>query len=160
MKNIKFLVHPERERHAWAWQKNSVTILESTIASSLLYEVTVQTVGITAKMHVKSQDGKHNYEFPIPIAEACAILTTAEHARVMDRTRYTVTLEEFTGHVSTYHGSNAGLVLATFPEKTFLKRELPAWCLKDVTHDPRFEHVALLQKPWPTFCSDFAAVLA
>lgn len=88
------------------------------------------------------------FEYPIPLADAEAMIKTLCGGRVVEKTRYRVPHEGFVWEVDEFHGANAGLVLAEIE----LEREgqpftKPAWVGQEVTEDYRYTNAWLAENP-------------
>lgn len=89
------------------------------------------------------------YEYPIPLDDAHEMLDRLCHTPLVEKTRHWV---EHTGHcweIDVFEGDNAGLVVAEIelqtPEESF---ERPVWLGAEVSHEPRYYNVCLVEHPY------------
>jgi adenylate cyclase len=88
------------------------------------------------------------YEYPVPLHEANEMV---DHlcGRSVDKTRYEVKQGKHTWEIDVFEGDNAGLVVAEIElqseDEVFGK---PAWLGEEVSHDPRYYNVCLVEKPY------------
>lgn len=95
---------------------------------------------------------RYEYEYPIPEQEANEMLDRFCAGGMIEKTRYHV---EFQGHVwevDVFAGDNAGLIVAeielTAVDEGFAR---PPWLGEEVSHDPRYYNVCLVQQPYNTW---------
>jgi len=92
---------------------------------------------------------RHEFEWPIPIGDAMSILDSLCLNPIIEKTRYEVPHMEHVWEIDEFHGENDGLVVAEIE----LSHEaeivpLPPWVGREVTHDPRYLNVNLVQHPY------------
>lgn len=92
------------------------------------------------------------FEYPIPVADAQALLALCE-GPLVDKTRYRIPLGDVVWEVDVFAGENTGLVVAEVElpseEAAF---ERPDWLGAEVTQDPRYFNSNLASHPyarWP-----------
>jgi len=89
------------------------------------------------------------YEYPIPAADARALLETLCHQPIIDKTRYEIRHAGHLWEVDEFHGANAGLVVAEIElgseQDTF---ERPPWLGDEVSDDPRYFNANLIRHPF------------
>ena len=97
------------------------------------------TVGIT----------RSEYEYPIPVADAEAMIHEFATDPVIDKTRYEIDHAGLCWEVDVFHGDNAGLVTAEV-ELTAENQvvELPPWLGREITDDRRYANSHLAAVPW------------
>jgi adenylate cyclase len=88
------------------------------------------------------------FEYPIPVADAEALLNLAPHPAI-EKTRFRIPHEECIWEVDVFEGANAGLVTA----EVELEREdqpvhVPQWVGTEVTGDPRYANASLAKHPY------------
>lgn len=88
------------------------------------------------------------FEYPIPVDDAETMLRLLCRRPLIEKTRYDVVFAGRRWVVDEFTGENTGLVLAEIelgsPDETV---ELPPWVGKDVTGDPRYLNVNLVNTP-------------
>ena len=109
-----------------------------------------------ANLNIKSNDAgicRLEYEYPIPVEDACEMLRDFCRGRVIEKTRHVVAAAE-TGlcwEIDEYHGAFAGHFTAEIeiPSADF-DFVRPEWLGVERTGDPRFTNAALAQSQrWP-----------
>ena len=71
------------------------------------------------------------------------------------RSRTKIPLGEVCWEVDEFHGDNQGLVIAEVElESEEQEIELPDWIGKDVSHDPRYLNINLIQNPFQNWKQD------
>jgi CYTH domain-containing protein len=114
--------------------------------------VRVRTVGEQGFLTIKGRTigfTRSEFEYPIPGADAVAMLDHLCGGALIEKTRHQV---EFAGRlweVDVFEGDNAGLVVAEveLPDETATVI-LPPWVGKEVSHDPRYFNSNLVQHPY------------
>lgn len=105
---------------------------------------------LTLKSHI-SDVSRHEFEYPIPLADAQTILS-AMCPMLVEKKRYRIALEGLVWEVDEFFGQNAGLIVAEVEladEAQPYTR--PDWLGAEVTHDPRYTNAHLSRHPWPTW---------
>jgi len=92
---------------------------------------------------------RSEYEYPIPLADAQAMLRELVMHSVIDKTRYRVRSGGRLWELDLFAGENAGLVMAELElgseHEIF---ELPPWVGKDVSEDSRYYNANLVRNPY------------
>jgi adenylate cyclase len=128
------------------------TLKQGYLANSSNATIRVRVAGDQAFLTVKSATvgvRRNEFEYPIPVAEAEAMLEGAVIRPVIDKVRYRVKVGEHVWDLDVFAGDNAGLVLAEVElgseDEAF---ELPAWVGAEVSGDPRYYNVNLMRHPY------------
>jgi CYTH domain-containing protein len=88
------------------------------------------------------------YEYPIPVDDAEAMLANLCRRPLIAKTRHAVAHAGRVRHVDVFEGGNAGLVLAEVElARADALVELPPWVGAEVTADPRYRNSAMLDRP-------------
>jgi adenylate cyclase len=91
---------------------------------------------------------RHEYEYPIPVTDAEALLEQREGAVIL-KLRHVVPLGDLTWEIDEFEGDNAGLVVAEVElaraDQSFAQ---PPWIGEEVTHDRRFYNADLAHRPF------------
>ena len=89
------------------------------------------------------------FEYPIPLDDAAAMLDSLCEHPLIEKTRWVVPFAGFAWEVDEFHGENAGLVVAEVELPTAeTKPELPPWVREEVSSDPRYFNSNLAKKPF------------
>ncbi|MDD2463634.1 MAG: CYTH domain-containing protein [Desulfobulbus sp.] len=93
--------------------------------------------------------GRNEYEYPIPLDEARAMLDELCPHPQIEKIRYTIPFAGFTWEVDEFFGENQGLIVAEIEleheEQSFDK---PTWVGEEVTGDKRYYNAALCKNPF------------
>jgi len=114
--------------------------------------VRVRLAGDAARLTVKGiteNATRAEYEYPIPVADAEAMLDNLCLRPLIEKRRYLVEYHGMTWEVDEFLGDNAGLVVAEIelehPQQAFDK---PDWIGAEVTDDPRYYNANLVEEPY------------
>ena len=124
--------------------------------------VRVRIEGEVAFLNIKSRElgaKRQEFEYPIPVDEAQALLMLCVGGRI-EKTRHYVTHAGHLWEIDEFFGDNAGLLVAEIElddvEETF---EKPAWAGAEATHAPRYYNLALASRPFSQWHEDERKVL-
>jgi len=122
------------------------------IAGSELASVRIRTEGEDAFINIKSATlgvTRQEYEYPVPLDEAQEILSSLCAKPLIKKTRYIVHDHGNEWEVDVFAGENEGLIVAEIElqseDQSF---ELPSWCGREVSDDPRYYNVNLAKHPY------------
>jgi len=115
--------------------------------------VRVRVAGTKGFLTIKGPSfGIRQFEYPIPLDDAAAMLEGLCERPLIDKTRHR---EMHGGHVweiDVFHGENDGLVLAEIELKSVDERfVLPPWIDQEVSNDPRYFNNNLITHPFKTW---------
>jgi len=117
--------------------------------------VRVRIAGDAAFLTVKGlTEGatRAEYEYPIPVADAKAMLETLCLRPIIEKRRYRIDHGGMTWEIDEFLGENAGLVVAEIELETAQQSfDKPAWIGEEVTTDPRFFNANLVASPYTTW---------
>jgi CYTH domain-containing protein len=144
----KFLVNTTR----WQPGARGIPIRQGFIPTQGLTVVRIRIRGDEAYLTIKGKSEgpvRSEFEYPVPVADADQMLEELCERPFIDKTRY---VESFAGavwEVDVFHGANEGLVMAEIEtDEAGREIELPPWAAKEVTDDPRYYNVNLVQHPY------------
>lgn len=128
--------------------------------------------GMTVRVRIAGEQGfvtfkdkavgltRHEYEYPIPVADAQAMLETMCAHPQIEKQRYVIAAPDgqlpdgtpvsgLHWEVDVFMGANEGLVVAEIevPDES-VAFERPAWLGEEVSHDPRYRNTALCSHPF------------
>jgi len=119
--------------------------------------VRVRIQGDAAFLNIKSRElgaSRQEFDYPIPVAEARALLALCVGGLVDKRRHYV----EFEGHlweVDEFLGDNSGLVVAEIElsreDEAFAR---PGWLGPEATHAQRYYNLALASHPYSRWSED------
>ena len=144
----KFRVKSEGWRHG----STSTVFRQGYLCSVPERTVRVRVAGESGFLTVKGRNQgatRAEFEYPIPRADAEAMLATLCERPLIEKTRHLLELRSHTWEIDVFAGENAGLVIA----EVELEREdeavvLPDWIGEEVTGDPRFQNSSLVAHPY------------
>lgn len=145
----KFLVVGE----TWRDQVQSSThIMQGYIAHTPEVTVRVRVKGDQGFLTIKGASqgiGRHEFEFPIPRAEAEEMLRELAVMPPIDKVRHHIPIGNHVWELDVFAGENLGLVMAeielTEHDEDFV---LPAWAGQEVSDDQRYFNVNLAKTPY------------
>lgn len=113
--------------------------------------VRVRIEGEAAFLNIKSRElgaSRQEFEYPIPVADARALLALAVGG-LIDKRRHYVEHAGHTWEVDEFLGDNAGLVVAEIElESADEAFDMPAWADVEATHAQRYYNLALASRPY------------
>ncbi len=96
------------------------------------------------------------YEYPVPLAEANAMLDGLCGRPFIEKWRHIVPWQGHDWEIDEFLGDNAGLVVAEVElERIDEVPRMPPWIGREVTHDVRFYNFSLVELPWAAFREAF-----
>ena len=135
----------------WRGLAPGVKYRQGYLSANKSSSVRVRVVGSQAWLTLKSNINnvrRHEFEYPVPIADAQTIMTTMCQM-VVEKLRHRIEYAGFVWEVDEFYGNNAGLVLAeielTEENSCFDK---PSWIGQEVTEDSRYTNAYLSQTPY------------
>jgi len=109
------------------------------------------TAQLTVKGVTKGATRKE-FEYEIPLRDAREILATLCLRPLIEKRRYRIRYGGLEWEIDEFYGDNAGLVVAEVElEHEDQHFERPAWLGQEVTGDPRYYNVNLVQHPYSTW---------
>jgi adenylate cyclase len=145
----KFLVKDDSWRGAvMDW----FPIVQGYLATTEQVTLRVRIQGTRACVTIKGPMrgiSRSEYEYPIPVMDARAMLAELAVLPVIDKVRYRVRWGAHVWDLDLFGGDNAGLALAEIelerPDEPF---ERPPWAGLEVTGDPRYSNANLARRPF------------
>ena len=145
----KFLVASD----AWRGAVESRTeMVQGYLATTERVTLRVRIQDETAILGVKGPVrglARSEYEYPVPLADARAMMAELSIAPPVEKTRYRVRHGRHVWDLDCFEGANAGLVVAEIelasPNERF---DLPPWAGREVTGDPRYSNANLARYPF------------
>lgn len=149
----KFLVTSD----AWRAGAKRKRYVQGYLQNTEACAVRVRIAGDDAFLTIKGKAegiARAEFEYPIPVADADAMLKKLVSGGIIDKVRHVVRHGDHVWEVDEFSGENAGLVVAevelTRPDETFAR---PPWLGEEVTHDPRYLNASLSKRPYRTWSS-------
>lgn len=92
---------------------------------------------------------RSEFEYPIPVAEAEAMLEDLCIPPISEKYRYVVEFEGLTWEVDVFMGVNEGLIVAEVELEVPGQRIIfPAWIGREITNDKRYYNANLVSNPY------------
>jgi len=92
---------------------------------------------------------RSEFEYPIPVSDAEAMLRELCIQPYIDKRRYLITYEGHTWEVDIFEGENEGLIVAEIElESETEPFSLPEWVTEEVSHDARYRNANLIRHPY------------
>ena len=138
-----------------SWRKDvdaGTDYQQAYLVGSKAASVRVRIEGDRALLNIKSATlgiTRQEYEYPIPLADAKALLTDLCEQPIIEKTRYHVMHAGHEWEIDEFKGQNAGLVVAEIelPDEN-AEFARPAWLGREVSEDPRYYNVSLVKNPY------------
>jgi len=132
--------------------ERSTPQVQGYLASARSCSIRVRIAGEQASLNIKSATlgiSRHEYDYGIPMDEAREILDTLCIRPLIEKTRHIVRVGRHAWEIDEFDGENKGLIVAEIEldsaEEEF---EKPAWAGEDVSDDPRYYNVCLVEHPY------------
>ena len=151
----KFLVCDDRWRHeATGCERLRQGYLANTDACSVRVRVGGGQGWISVKGMIPGRV-RDEYEYPIPAADAAAMLAAFAGDPLVDKIRHRVPVGGHVFEVDEFQGANRGLVIAEIelnaPDEEFPR---PPWLGDEVTDDGRYYNFRLASEPFGAWSQD------
>lgn len=149
----KFLVKNER----WRGLAEGVLYRQGYLCTERSATVRVRIAGDQGYLTIKGPPTgitRAEYEYPIPVQDALAMLEILCPQPQIEKKRYTISYQGMRWEVDEFFGSNQGLIVAEIElsseDQAFTR---PDWVGREVTDDHRYANAALCRKPFTTWPS-------
>jgi len=118
----------------------SLTVVRVRISDNIAYlTIKGQNDGIT----------RLEYEYPIPIGDANEIIKNFCPRPLIEKKRFEVLYNGLVWEIDVFFGENEGLIIAEIELKNQNQKiNLPPWIGKEVSDDPKYYNVNLIQNPF------------
>jgi len=145
----KFLVAGDSWKTAVQDEK---VLMQGYLANQSHATIRVRVAGVQAYLTIKGPGNglsRSEYEYPIPAADAAAMLRELSVSSPIEKTRYKVRAGDHVWDLDVFAGANAGLVLAEVElgseDEAFTR---PDWLGAEVTGEARYYNVNLARHPY------------
>lgn len=147
----KFLVRND----SWKTGLQGVSCCQAYLATDERVTVRVRILGDAGYLTVKGKTvglSRDEFEYPIPVTDALAMLETLSTGGWVEKIRYSVKAHGMFWDVDEFLGANAGLVLAEVElEHEGQEVVLPDWVGEEVTGDDRYYNSRLARNPYSSW---------
>lgn len=137
------------------WRKlasHSTQYRQGYLSDAKSVSVRVRIAGDKGFLNIKSvtlEVSRSEYEYPIPLRDACELLEQFCEKPLIEKTRHFVPYGGHVWEVDVFDGENAGLVVAeielSYADEPFQR---PPWIGEEVSADPRYYNVSLVMHPY------------
>jgi adenylate cyclase len=137
---------------SWRGGEAGVPYRQGYLAVGPPASVRVRIAGAKAMLNIKNamlDISRAEFEYPIPLEDAEALLEGLCDGRVVEKTRYKVPFAGHVWEVDEFCGANAGLVVAEIELKHVDEAFAhPPWLAAEVSGDPRYLNSNLALHPF------------
>jgi adenylate cyclase len=137
---------------SWKDGATGTLIRQGYLSSVKERTVRVRVAGGKAFLTIKGVNRgvtRTEFEYPIPVDDAAAMLDALCEHPLIEKTRWVVPFKGLTWEVDEFHGENAGLVVAEVELPTEeTEPALPPWVREEVSSDPRYFNANLAKNPF------------
>ncbi len=113
--------------------------------------VRVRVAGEQGYLTIKGENigqTRSEFEYPIPVEDAEAMLATLCDRPLIEKTRYKIPIGDLVWEIDEFMGENTGLVIAEIELQSETQQiELPEWIERQVT-DPKYYNSNLAKHPY------------
>jgi adenylate cyclase len=145
----KFLIRDESWRNV---VRASHRIIQGYLANTDRGSMRVRINGDKASLNIKSMTlgiRRSEFDYPIPVDEANFLLQDMCMKPLITKVRHLVDFGGHTWEVDEFEGENQGLVVAEVELGDGNEKfEKPPWLGREVSHDPRYYNVCLVENPY------------
>ena len=142
------------------WRRDvtrSCRFRQGYLGDSPAASVRVRIEGESANLNVKGMTigvQRPEFEYPIPLADADALLDQLCRKPLIEKIRHFVPFEGHVWEVDEFLGDNAGLVVAEIELETIGETfALPPWAGAEVSGLERYYNVSLVTYPYRDWCT-------
>ncbi|HBM15606.1 MAG TPA: adenylate cyclase [Lentisphaeria bacterium] len=98
---------------------------------------------------------RSEFEYPIPIEDAKAILDNLCARPLIEKNRYKIKIGNLLWEIDVFEKNNKGLIIAEVElEREDQDIELPPWILREVTGDRKYYNSMLVQYPYSKWTNE------
>jgi len=138
-----------------------VHIIQGYLANTDRGSIRIRVSADKAHLNIKSMTldvSRTEYDYPIPLEDARNLIRNFCMQPVIEKQRHYVEVDRHLWEIDVFEKENRGLVIAEIelsdPGETFTK---PHWAGTEVSHDPRYYNVCLVQHPYQEWNSPIAS---
>jgi len=143
----KFLVNEN-----WPKYLNNIAIRQGYISTDPEHAVRIRITDTNATLTIKgriSDMTRSEFEYPIPMEDANEMLENNCQFPLIEKIRHFFKDGPVTWEIDEFFGENGGLIVAEIElEAEDQKFELPDWVGDEVTGDPKYLNINLVQNPF------------
>lgn len=117
--------------------------------------IRVRIADDTASINIKSATlgvTRSEYDYPVPVSDAREMLKNLCVHPLIEKIRHKIKYDNHTWEIDVFSGENEGLIVAEIElasiDEPFSK---PDWVGEEVSDDPRYYNVCLIEHPYKTW---------
>ncbi len=145
----KFLVDDDRWRSA---ADSGVEVRQGYLSLEPERSVRVRLAGGIGSLNIKgkiSSLSRYEFEYAIPVGDACEMLDELCIQPLIEKTRYRLSHGGLVWEIDEFRGDNAGLVIAEVELQSESQRfDTPVWLGQEVSHDAHYLNINLVKTPY------------
>ena len=130
-------------------------MVQGYLANTERGSIRVRLTDDTACLNIKGMTlgvTRTEFDYPIPLDEAQVILDTLCLKPLLEKTRHLVRHGDHVWEIDEFTGDNAGLIVAEVELRSVDEAFTPPpWLGEEVSHDPRYYNVCLVERPYNTW---------
>ena len=147
----KFLVNPDLLPTLSGGKLISQGYIETTSKTVVRARVKGQSGYLTLKGEIQGLSCPE-FEYEIPRDDAIKIIETLCTGKTLEKTRYEILVGEHTWELDVFEGMNEGLIVAEIELSSEHEAfDTPNWVTEEVTGQPQYYNVNLLQNPYSSW---------
>jgi CYTH domain-containing protein len=144
----KFLV----TGNAWRKLSNGIIYKQGYISTDKEHTIRIRVIETKAFLTIKGKSigtKRIEFEYEIPFEDAVEMLNNFCLKPIIEKARYKIQYKGLTWEVDEFFGNNTGLILAEVElQHEDQKIEIPDWIGSEVTGDPKYYNVNLINHPF------------
>lgn len=144
----KFLLRNDQWRHAVISSERLIQAYLGGTRCSVRVRISGESAHLNIKQRVTGMQ-RSEYEYPIPLADAQAMIAELADGPTIDKTRHHIQIHGRHWEIDEFHGDNAPLVIAEIELSHAEERvDPPLWLGEEVTDQRRYYNNELSQMPY------------
>lgn len=136
----------------WQGLARGELLVQGYLAANADCAIRVRIAGTSAWLGIKGKTcgaTRSEFEYPIPLADAGAMLEELAQKPVIEKTRYKIPFAGKVWEVDEFHGENQGLVIIEVElEDEQESVQKPHWVGQEVTGEAAYYNAALVSNPF------------
>ncbi|MBI2969948.1 MAG: CYTH domain-containing protein [Gammaproteobacteria bacterium] len=150
----KFLLRDDTWRAA---VQRSTHMIQGYLANTERGSIRVRISGDRASLNIKSMTlgvTRAEFDYAVPLDEARILLQQLCMRPLIEKTRHFVLHDDAVWEIDEFEGENRGLIVAELELRDSAQNfSRPPWLGREVSDDPRYYNVCLVEKPFSTWSS-------
>lgn len=131
---------------------DSIHYLQGYFTTNASCSIRIRVAGDRANLNIKSATlgiTRGEYDYPLPVQDAKEMLYNLCNKPLIEKTRYHLRHADHLWEIDVFSGENEGLIVAEIELGSVDEKfDLPDWAGKEVSDDPRYYNVCLVEHPY------------